>query len=134
MHLNALLVVSNFFKYIDMKRFLSGAVLALGVMTAAAGVTPQYPGGDAAMQEFIKTNVKYPPTAAANGIEGNVQLKFIVKADGSISSIKVVRMIDPDLEAEAIRVLKAMPAWTPADKDGTPIDAPATVTIPFRLQ
>lgn len=56
-----------------------------------------------------------------------------MKSDGSIGSIKIVRMIDPDLEQEAIRLVKSMPKWTPADDGGNPVDATATVAIPFIL-
>lgn len=56
-----------------------------------------------------------------------------MKADGTISSIKVTRMIDPDLEAEAIRLVREMPKWIPADNNGAPVDATANVVISFRL-
>lgn len=100
---------------------------------AYAGPNPEYPGGDAALKEYISTNLKYPQAAIDNGIEGVVDVAFIVKADGSIGSIKIVRMVDPDLESEAIRLVKGMPAWTPADKNGQPIDAQTQVEINFVL-
>lgn len=115
------------------KTLLAGAMALGGLLTAAAGDVPVYPGGQEAMNAFIKENLKYPQMAKDNGIEGNVNLQLIVKADGTITSIKVVRMIDPDLEAEAIRLVKMMPAWTPADKDGKPVDATVDITVPFRL-
>lgn len=118
-----------------MKRFISTIIAAAGITLAAlAADTPQYPGGEEAMNAFIAENLQYPAAAKANGIEGVVQVSFLVKADGSIGSIKIVRMIDPDLEQEAIRLVKTMPKWTPADKNGTPVDANATVTIPFSLE
>ncbi len=67
-------------------------------------------------------------------MEASVNVGFIVQTDGSIGSIKIIRMVDPDLEQEAIRLVKNMPAWTPADKDGTPVDAPAEVAVPFVLE
>lgn len=94
---------------------------------------PSFPGGDEALAAFIAENMHYPSIAEENGIEGTVDVAFTVKADGAIGAIKIVRMIDPDLEQEAIRIVKIMPAWIPAKKSGTPVDAPASVKIPFRL-
>ena len=109
-------------------------VAGLGMGLAAyAGDVPEYPGGQEAMDQYISENLKYPKSAQDNGIEGTVDLNLTVKPDGSIGTIKIVRMIDPDLEAEAIRLVKGMPAWTPADKNGTPVEAPAQVQINFVL-
>lgn len=108
------------------------AAMAMGA-AAYAGPVPQYPGGEAAMKEYIAENMKYPEAAKNNGIEGDVDVAFTVKADGSIGSIKIVRMIDPDLEAEAIRLIKSMPAWTPADKNGSPVDSQTQIKINFVL-
>lgn len=62
-----------------------------------------------------------------------VTVQFTVNTDGSIGSIKIVRMVDPDLEQEAIRIVKKMPAWIPADKDGSPVESTAEVAVPFVL-
>lgn len=105
-----------------------------GSIAAVAADTPQYPGGEEAMKAFLSANLHYPTVSAENGIEGNVNLEFIVKADGSISSIKVLRMIDPYLEEEAIRLVRKMPAWEPATSNGAPVDMPVRITIPFRLE
>lgn len=100
---------------------------------AFAGATPQYPGGETAMKKYISENLRYPEAAKANGIEGVVDVAFTVKADGSIGAIKIVRMVDPDLESEAIRLVKNMPKWTPADKNGAPVDAQTQVQVNFIL-
>lgn len=94
---------------------------------------PTFPGGEEALNKYISDNLVYPEAAKENGVEGIVTVGFIVKIDGSIGTIKIVRMVDPDLEQEAIRLVKNMPAWIPADKDGTPVDAPAEVAVPFVL-
>lgn len=113
---------------------LAMLVAGLGMgLVAYAGAVPEYPGGKEAMDQYISENLKYPKSAQDNGIEGTVDVSFMVKADGSIGTIKIVRMIDPDLEAEAIRLVKGMPAWTPADNNGKPVDAPAQVQINFVL-
>lgn len=112
------------------------AMLSLGFAAPAFAqdsASPSFPGGDEALSAFIAENMHYPAIAADNGIEGTVDVAFTVKTDGSIGAIKIVRMIDPDLEQEAIRIVKIMPAWIPAQKAGKPVEAPAAVKIPFRL-
>lgn len=111
------------------KKLLTVAVAAGISLGASAAETAQFPGGQEALQAYITENLRYPSTAKDNGIEGNVELEFIVKADGTISSVKVLRMIDPDLEAEAIRLVTSMPEWQPADSG----DSTVKLTVPFRL-
>ena len=93
----------------------------------------QFPGGDEALAKYLAANVKYPKHAADCGIEGVVEVKFTVLPDGSRKDPKIVRAIDPDLEAEALRVVAAMPAWIPATTDGTPQESTATVAVTFLL-
>lgn len=110
---------------------LGAGLLFSGV--ALAGSVPEYPGGRDALNDYLTKNLKYPAAAQSNGIEGVVDVSFTVKADGSIGAIKIVRMVDPDLEQEAIRLVKGMPAWTPADNNGQPVDAQTQVQIKFTL-
>lgn len=105
--------------------------LLLSASAALAATAPQYPGGPDAMNAFITENLHYPAAAIENGIEGTVDVAFTVKADGSIGAIKIVRMVDPDLESEAIRIVKKMPAWTPAQENGKPVDAQTQIQINF---
>ena len=101
---------------------------------AFAGVKPEYPGGQKALDTYLSSNMRYPEAAKANGIEGVVDVAFVVKADGSIGAIKIVRMVDPDLETEAIRLVKGMPAWIPADNgSGQPVDAQTMIEVTFVL-
>lgn len=115
-----------------MKRSILTAVTVAATLTAFAGA-PQFPGGEQALNQYISENMKYPETAARNGIEGVVTVECAIKADGSVGTIKIVRMIDPDLEQEAIRLMKNMPAWKPADQNGTPVDAIVTIPVTFIL-
>jgi len=118
-----------------MKKILFSLALVLSaVISAPAATTPSFPGGDEALTEYISANMKYPDIAKENGIEGVVPVSFVVKTDGSIGSIKVLRMIDPDLEAEAIRLVKSMPAWIPAKENGVAVESTRTLDIKFRLQ
>lgn len=116
-----------------MKKLAIVAALVMGFTGAFAADKPEFPGGKAALDKYIVTNLKYPQIAIDNGIEGVVDVAFIVKTDGSIGSIKIVRMVDPDLESEAIRLVKGMPAWIPAEKNGVPVDAGTQVDINFVL-
>lgn len=118
-----------------MNRLLT-LIAAAGISAAALAATPaSYPGGDKALNEFITANLSYPPQAKANGIEGVVTVTFNVGADGKISAPKVVRMVDPDLEKEALRIVAKMPAWTPArDDNGNPAAGSGKVAVPFSLE
>ena len=117
-----------------MKKIILSGLIALASGIAVANDQPEFPGGNEALQNFIKENVKYPDVAKENGIEGIVAVGFLVDVDGSLQNIKVIKYIDPDLEKEAVRVVTIMPAWIPAEKEGTPVQAPAKVDIPFLME
>lgn len=95
---------------------------------------PSFPGGEEALKKYIAEKTVYPEIAKENGIEGIVVIGFIVMADGSLNEFKIIKFVDPDLENEALLVVKGMPAWIPAEKDGTPIEAPSKVEVPFLLE
>ena len=117
-----------------MKKFLFTIAFSALTFLGFAGEKPEFPGGDTALQKYLKDNVKYPQMAKENGIEGIVGVDFIVHTDGTLGNIKLVSLVDPDLEQEAIRVIKNMPAWIPAEKNGQPVEAPAQVNVPFVLE
>ncbi|MBK5722443.1 M56 family metallopeptidase [Dysgonomonas sp. Marseille-P4677] len=95
---------------------------------------PMFPGGESAMHAFISENLKYPVAAQTAGIQGRVTVRFIVSKIGEISDVNVIRGVDPALDAEAVRVVKAMPNWTPGKQNG--IDVPVYFTLPivYRLK
>ena len=95
---------------------------------------PSFPGGDAALMQFLSKNIKYPVVAEENGIQGRVIATFVVERDGSISDVKVVKSVDPSLDKEAIRVLKSMPKWIPGKQNGSAVRVKYTVPVTFRLQ
>ncbi len=95
---------------------------------------PQFPGGEAAMMRYLSQNIKYPPSAAKNNIEGRVILQFVVEKDGQIGEVKIVRSVDPELDAEAVRVVKTMPNFIPGRQDGKPVAVWYTIPISFKLQ
>lgn len=94
---------------------------------------PQFPGGEMAMMEYLMRNVKYPKEAEDANKEGKVVVKFIVEADGSIGDTEVVNSVDPLLDAEAVRVIKAMPRWTPGKSNGQAVACTYTLPILFKL-
>lgn len=94
---------------------------------------PSFPGGQAAMKTYLARNIKYPPTAMKNKIEGRVILQFVVRADGSISDTHVMRGISPELDAEAVRVIANMPKWNPGKQDGKPVNVKFTIPVSFKL-
>jgi len=95
---------------------------------------PQFPGGPAALMEFLSKNIKYPEEAYKNGIQGRVIVTFTVNKDGSISEAKVVKSVDPQLDEEALRVAYSMPKWIPGRQNGEPVAVKYTVPITFKLQ
>lgn len=118
-----------------MKKILLAIIALLTVSFGAMAITPaSFPGGKAAENEYIQKNIKYPPAAMENGIEGVVGVIFVVNTDGTIGNIKIKRMIDPDLESESIRLVKNMPKWIPASDNGTPVESQAEVNVTFTLK
>ena len=95
---------------------------------------PTYPGGDAALLKFISDNIKYPEDAMKAGISGRVFTRFIINEDGSLSDIVVIRGVNSSLDAEAIRVVKAMPKWTPGKVDGKAVKVRYALPLVFKLQ
>ena len=95
---------------------------------------PEFPGGTEAMRKFLSDNILYPEEAQKKGIQGRVICNFIVRKDGSITDVNVVRGVDPLLDAEAVRVLKSMPAWKPGTQRGQAVDVCFTLPVEFRLE
>ena len=95
---------------------------------------PSFPGGPSALMEWLSNNVKYPVVAQENGVQGRVVVSFVVERDGSITDVKVVRGVDPSLDKEASRVVKAMPRWIPGKQNGSAVRVKYNVPVAFRLQ
>ena len=85
------------------------------------------------MAKYLGENIKYPETARKKGIQGRVIVKFIVNENGAISDAQVVNSVDPDLAAEALRVVSGLPAWTPGEQQGKKVAVYFTQPISFRL-
>ncbi len=98
-----------------------------------AEVMPQYPGGPNEIMRYIQENIKYPQSAKANKIEGRVFVSFVVEKDGSITNAAVMRGIDKECDAEALRVVSSMPKWTPGQQDGKNVRTQFTIPIYYKL-
>ena len=96
-------------------------------------VMPEYPGGVQAMMSFIGENVKYPEDAVKQKVEGRVMVQFVVETDGSISDVHVAKQVFPSLDAEAIRVVQAMPKWVPGREKGNVVRVKYNLPIVFRM-
>ena len=94
---------------------------------------PQYPGGEAAMMEFVAKNVVYPKEAQDKGISGRVFVSFIVEKDGSVSNVELKRGIGGGCDEEAVRVISAMPKWKPGKQNGQVVRVKYTVPLSFSL-
>ena len=95
---------------------------------------PEFPGGMAECMKFLAKNIKYPTIAQENGVQGRVIVQFVVNNDGTIVDPVVVRSVDPYLDKEALRVIKAMPKWKPGKQRGKAVRVKYTVPVTFRLQ
>ena len=95
---------------------------------------PMFPGGTQALMQFLKDNVQYPPECEEICIQGRVILTFVVERDGSITQAKVAKSLDPLLDAEALRVVNAMPKWIPGRQNGVTVAVKYTIPVTFRLK
>lgn len=95
---------------------------------------PSFPGGNGALISYLASNIKYPVVAQENGVQGRVNVSFVVERDGSISDVRVARSVDPSLDREAQRVVKSMPRWKPGKQNGSAVRVKYTVPVVFRLQ
>ena len=95
---------------------------------------PSVPGGMPALMQWLSQNIKYPVIAAENGVQGRVIVQFVVEKDGSVTDVHVAKSVDPSLDKEATRVVKAMPKWNPGKQNGSAVRVKYTVPVMFKLQ
>lgn len=93
-----------------------------------------FPGGAAAMKQFLADNIKFPEIAMELGDQGRVFIEFVVNKDGSIEQVKVLRGVSREIDTEARRVVRSMPRWAPAEANGEPVRARCRIPINFILQ
>jgi protein TonB len=95
---------------------------------------PQFPGGEGELLKWIGSHIKYPTMAMENNIQGRVVVRFVVTQDGSVGEVKVVRSKDPDLDREAVRVVKSLPKFIPGKMNGHAVNVWYTLPVNFKLQ
>ena len=105
---------------------------AEGVYTYV-GINPYFPGGDAALLHFLQQNIYYPNKARNKNIQGRVLVRFTVMEDGSTSDVHVIKSLDPNLDAEAVRVVKLLPKFIPGYVQGKAVKVYFNLPIVFRL-
>ena len=96
-------------------------------------IMPEFPGGIAALHAYLYENIEYPRMAREAGISGIVYLSFVVGTDGKLSDISVLRGVGGGCTEEAIRVVKAMPAWKPGIQRSKAVKVKMTLPISFKL-
>ena len=94
---------------------------------------PMFPGGMEELMKFLQTNIRYPKEAQERGLQGRVIVQFVVNKDGSICDEHVVKSVDPQLDAEALRIVRSMPNWTPGKQRGEAVRVRFTLPVTFRL-
>lgn len=94
---------------------------------------PKFPGGGAELMKYLSSNIKYPVEAHKAGIQGRVVVSFVVNKDGTVKDAKIVRSVDKSIDAEALRVISAMPKWQLGYQDGKAVSVRYTVPVTFRL-
>lgn len=94
---------------------------------------PEFTGGAKAMSDYFTKNFKYPKNAEAKGIQGKVYVSFVVTKEGKITKAKIWKGVDPELDAEAIRLIQQMPNWVPGKKKGAIVNVAITLPVTFKL-
>lgn len=94
---------------------------------------PEFVTGEEGLLEFISNNLVYPESAREDGIEGVVVMRFIIMKDGAIKDIKVIRSLDKECDAEALKLIQSMPNWEPAKHNGKKVNCTYTLPINFKL-
>ena len=94
---------------------------------------PKFPGGQIEMLQYLAKSLQYPEEAEKAGKQGRVIATFVVEKDGSITNARVVKSVDPLLDAEALRVINAMPKWNPGKQNGLAVRCKYTVPLTFHL-
>jgi tonB family C-terminal domain len=94
---------------------------------------PEFPGGIVQFMKWLTRNLRYPPIAQSQRMQGKVVVSFIINKDGSIASPTIVQSVDPVLDREALRVVKMMPRWKPGLQNGKPCRTMFAIPVNFQL-
>ena len=94
---------------------------------------PEFPGGMAELMKYLQKNLRYPQICKEQGVQGRVIVQFVVNTDSTITDVNVIKSVNPHLDEEAVRVVKAMPKWNPGKQRGEPVRVRFTLPVTFRL-
>ena len=94
---------------------------------------PEFPGGMAELMKYLQKNLRYPQICKEQGVQGRVIVQFVVNMDSTITDVNVIKSVNPHLDEEAVRVVKAMPKWNPGKQRGEPVPVRFTLPVTFRL-
>lgn len=100
----------------------------------AAEEMPSFPGGEKALMQYIKDNTYYPKEMCEGAAQGRVMVGFVINEDGSISDVKVLRNLTPELDEVAVKIVKGMPKWNPGKQNGKAVKTKYTVPVSFRTE
>ncbi len=124
---------SSAIKFISYKKKIDNPIFIEEEIIEFPDVEAEFKGGAQAMMKFIEENILYPPKSIEMNEQGKVYLSFIVELDGSISNVAVERGVSKDIDAEAKRVVRAMPKWTPGEAKGKKCRTRCRLPINFQL-
>lgn len=96
-------------------------------------VQPKFPGGSAGLSRYLSGHLVYPPKPLRKGVQGTVYVQFVIDDEGRVGRVFVQRGVHPDLDAEAVRVVRAMPNWEPGTLNGDPVKVRFMQPIVFRI-
>ena len=94
---------------------------------------PDYPGGRKALLNYIEDSIIYPTAAKERGEKGRVVVRFVIKKDSTIGDVEILRGVSPELDKEAIRVIKSITGFIPGKQNGKPVNVWYTLPVSFKL-
>ena len=94
---------------------------------------PEFPGGQAELFKYLGKETRYPQDALEKEVQGTVYVTFVVAKDGSITDVGILRGVFPSIDAEAVRVVRSMPLWTPGTQQGKPVNVKYSMPIKFAI-
>ena len=94
---------------------------------------PAFPGGQDSLFAFLRRNIKYPKTAQRDSIQGKVSVNFVVDKVGIVRDVRLLKGVSPELDEEALRIIKIMPPWKPGTQNGKPVNVYFNIPINFIL-
>lgn len=113
--------------------YMSSATIESDPIYDSVDVMPEYKGGNQALFAFIGSNVKYPKQSANEGIQGKCLVEFTISKTGDVKDAKIKQGVNGEIDAESLRVINAMPKWTPGKKDGQNVNVKMILPIAYKL-